>query len=91
MSFDLDIRNYYEHLTADEIKKQKLDQGRSLDELADLMCLTLNRLPARYIRHEVDMAFYLPQSERESMQKEVVKALKKALKHIEKAAQQDNE
>ncbi len=27
--------------------------------LADVACVALNRLPARYIRHEVDYVFYL--------------------------------
>jgi hypothetical protein len=32
--------------------------------LADVACVALNRLPARYIRHEVDFAFYLTERER---------------------------
>ena len=34
------------------------------DLLADVACVALNRLPPRYIRHEVDFAFYLSERER---------------------------
>lgn len=32
--------------------------------LADIACVALNRLPPRYIRHEVDFSFYLSERER---------------------------
>ena len=32
--------------------------------LADVACVALNRLPPRYIRHEVDFSFYLTEPER---------------------------
>jgi hypothetical protein len=34
------------------------------DLLADVACVALNRLPARYIRHAVDLAFYQTEQER---------------------------
>ena len=34
------------------------------DLLADVACVVLNRLQPRYIRHEVDYAFYLTERER---------------------------
>jgi hypothetical protein len=34
------------------------------DLLADVACVALNRLQPRYIRHEVDFAFYLSERER---------------------------
>jgi hypothetical protein len=34
------------------------------DLLADVACVALNRLPPRYIRHEVDFVFYLSDRER---------------------------
>jgi hypothetical protein len=33
--------------------------------LADVACVALNRLPARYVRHDVDMMFYLTEQERQ--------------------------
>jgi len=38
--------------------------NHSAELLADVACVALNRLPPRYIRHEVDFAFYLTESER---------------------------
>ena len=32
--------------------------------LADVACVALNRLPPRYIRHDVDYSFYLTERER---------------------------
>ena len=37
------------------------------DLLADVACVALNRLPPRYIRHEVDFVFYLTDRERHEM------------------------
>ena len=34
------------------------------DLLCDVACVALNRLPPRYIRHDVDFAFYLSEKER---------------------------
>jgi hypothetical protein len=34
------------------------------DLLADVACVALNRVPARYVRHDVDLAFYLTEGER---------------------------
>ncbi len=45
--------------------------------LADVACVALNRLPPRYIRHPVDLAFY--QSERERA--EADQALAEAVDH----------
>ena len=57
----------------------KFDEKYDLDFIADLTCVVLNQLPTRYIRHEVDMAFYLPPSERFEMESKVKQAIAKAL------------
>merc|ERR1712058_170455 len=77
-----DIHNYYEHLVLERISKLGLDTTKSPDYLADLCCLALNQVPPRYIRYEVDMAFYLPQSERNQMEMNVEHAISKALKYL---------
>lgn len=43
--------------------------------LADVACVALNRLPARYIRHEVDYVFYLSDHEREDSERQLVEAV----------------
>ena len=67
MKLDDDIHNYYEKLVLDHIVELELDKNNDTEYLADLCCISLNLLPPRYIRFEVDMAFYMPQSERFEM------------------------
>lgn len=74
-----DIHNYYEKLVSQHFADLKIDEKYDEDFIADLTCVVLNQLPTRYIRHEVDMAFYLPPSERFEMESKVKKAIEKAL------------
>lgn len=74
-----DIHNYYENLVSQHFSALKIDEKYDEDFIADLICVVLNQLPTRYIRHEVDMAFYLPASERFDMEKNVKDAIEKAL------------
>ena len=46
------------------------------DMLADVACLALNRLPARYVRHDVDMMFYLTEQERQVIEDSLEQVLK---------------
>lgn len=85
MKLDDDIHNYYEHLVLDRIAELGLDKNKSADYVADLCCLALNQVPPRYIRYEVDMAFYLPQSERQQMEMNVENAIEKAIKFLNQA------
>lgn len=78
MKLDDDIHNYYERLVLDHVIELGLDQEKDAEYLADLCCISLNLLPPRYIRYEVDMAFYLPQSERFEMVMKVKEAVKRA-------------
>lgn len=66
MSLDLtSIQNHHERPVFDAVIAQ---HGKypslNADMLPDVVCVALNRLPARYIRHAVDMAFYLTERER---------------------------
>jgi len=74
-----DIHNYYENLVSQHFSALKIDEIYDEDFIADLICVVLNQLPTRYIRHEVDMAFYLPASERFDMERKVKEAIEKAL------------
>jgi hypothetical protein len=83
MKLDDDIHNYYEKLLLDHIVELELDSSRSSEYLADLCCISLNLLPPRYIRYEVDMSFYLPQSERFEMQMKVKEAVSRAQQFLD--------
>ncbi|NMM40294.1 late competence development ComFB family protein [Pseudoalteromonas arctica] len=79
-----DIHNYYEKIVVEEIIKRKLDKQYSDDVMADFCCTVLNQLPPRYIRYDVDMAFYLPLQEREHMEERVNTAIDVAISQIAK-------
>ncbi|MFT5676106.1 MAG: hypothetical protein ACI808_002043 [Paraglaciecola sp.] len=83
MKLDDDIHNYYEHLVLEKIDILGLSKSKSNDYIADLSCLALNQMSPRYIRHEVDMSFYLPQSEKQQMEMNVQDAIEKALKFLD--------
>ncbi|MCH2057642.1 MAG: late competence development ComFB family protein [Thalassotalea sp.] len=82
MKISDDIHNYYENLVVEQFSKLKLEDKHDSDFLADLTCIVLNQLPTRYIRHEVDMAFYLPASERFEMESKVKVAIQKGLEFM---------
>lgn len=82
MMISNDIHNYYEKLVMHYFTLGKYNEKYDDDFLADLTCVVLNQLPARYIRHEVDMAFYLPASEHFEMEEKVKKAISKAIEFM---------
>jgi hypothetical protein len=83
MKISDDIHNYYEKLVMQYFVSAKFDEKYSTDFIADLTCVVLNQLPTRYIRHEVDMAFYLPPSERFEMESKVKDAITKAVEFMQ--------
>ncbi|HEH9432916.1 TPA: late competence development ComFB family protein [Aeromonas sobria] len=85
MILDTDIHNFYEHLVLKEIEKQNLQQTLTGDQMADLCCLTLNQLPSHYIRHNVDMIYFLTDAKRTEMERLVLDALTLALQKIMQA------
>ena len=74
------ITNRYEPLVFSEIKSFIEKQNTSYDEdlINDVACLALNQLPCRYIRFNIDAAFYLDDRERSLMENSVKTAVKKA-------------
>lgn len=84
MSAITNIQNYYERLVTDEIRNHVKHEGSNVDSdyLSDVACEALNRLPARYIRHEVDMAFYMTQEELLNTSNEVKHAVKEAFSFV---------
>lgn len=84
MRLDDDIHNFYEKLVLEEIEKRKLNERYNDDVMADFCCTVLNQLPPRYIRYDVDMAFYLTQTDRLDMQQRVELAINFATDQIAK-------
>ena len=76
------IHNYYETLVGDQIIQKKLNVAHDTEFIADPCCLALSHLPARYIRHEIDMAFFLSASQRYAMEQEVTIAIENARTYL---------
>ena len=55
----------------------------SNDLLCDVCCVALNRLPPRYIRHEVDFSFYLTEHERLEIDNAIVEAVSYAFNFVQ--------
>lgn len=75
------ISNYYEQVVAAEIHRQldREPQESSLDFMADIACVALNRLPPKYYRYEVDMAFYMSPTELNDVSELVEAAVREAI------------
>jgi hypothetical protein len=58
----------------------------SSDMLADVACVALNRLPARYVRHDVDFMFYLTESERHVIERSLEEVLQFAFSRVADSA-----
>ena len=84
MRLDDDIHNFYEKLVLEEIEKRKLNERYNDDVMADFCCTVFNQLPPRYIRYDVDMAFYLTQTDRMDMEQRVELAINFAIDQIAK-------
>jgi hypothetical protein len=72
MEYNFDqVHNYYERLVFEEVARRAQEPAHmdyTADMLSDVACLALNRLPARYVRHDVDMMFYLTEQERQAIE-----------------------
>jgi hypothetical protein len=78
------LHNYYERLVVQEVHDQseRVQQG-DRDFLADVACVALNRLPPRYIRHDVDMTFFMSPQDMMEIERKVSQAVTDALSYVE--------
>lgn len=78
------IHNYYEHLVIDYLQADVIPklEDKTTDFFLDVACYALSKLPSRYMRHEIDMAFYLESKERKEMMNEVKKVVDEAVEYI---------
>lgn len=90
MSINNHIRNYYEQLVAEEILARDLGQD-DVDYLADIACVALNHLPPRYIRHEVDMAFYMSPADLQATTERVSRAVSEAIEFVAKHGRDEHD
>ena len=78
------LYNYYEHLVFTYISDNLVSKYPDRDEefFLDVACYSLTRLPSRYIRHEIDMIYYLAPGERTEMENRVASTIDTAAQFI---------
>jgi hypothetical protein len=83
MAFD-NIHNYYEHLVLQRLNDMVQADFINTDQnfLEDVACVALNQLPARYVRYDIDMVYYMTIKEREQIEYEVHKAVTAAVDYV---------
>ena len=83
------IHNYYEMLVSASVRGQLAgsDHLSDHDFIDDVTCMALNQLPARYVRHTVDLMFYMTPDERAHMTHAVDDAVKMAIRFVAEHAE----
>lgn len=80
------VHNYYERRvfdTINQLSERARDDG---DFFADVACVALNHLPPRYIRHDVDLTFFLSPVELEEINAKINRAVEHALRYVAERA-----
>jgi hypothetical protein len=85
------VHNYYERLVTESILKTDARSISDPDFLADVSCVALNHLPPRYIRHDVDMSFFMSPVEREETEDKVQRAVDYALIFVQQHEEDQQE
>ena len=82
-----ELHNYFEFEVLAALKARNL--GLDADTFVDVLALALNELPARYIRHKVDMVYFTDPSDLATMQRQIEIAIDHALAHLRAQDEQD--
>ena len=80
------VRNHNERAVFDAVlhhAERYPGLAHSPELLADVACVALNRLPSRYIRHEVDFVFYLSERERAESERQLAEAVEYAFGFVQ--------
>lgn len=80
------VSNYYEQLVMDRISELLVDSALAHDPdyAEDIACVALNQLPARYVRHAVDVSFYMSREERQDIDDKIDAAIRHAVEFIDR-------
>ena len=77
------VHNYYERLVFEELLYRSADHpGFTAEMLCDVACVALNRMPVRYVRHDVDLVFYMTERERHEIDETMRSALEYAFNYV---------
>lgn len=77
------VHNYYERVVYEQLWRASDRAQKDSEFLADVLCVALNYLPPRYVRHEVDMTFFLSPEEQDNIMNKVADAVNRALTYVE--------
>jgi competence protein ComFB len=77
------VHNYYERLVFEQLHRASDRAAADRNFMADVACVALNRLPPRYVRHDVDMTFFLSPIEYDEILDKVARAVNEALSYVE--------
>jgi len=80
------VRNIHERAICDAVRAAAPRYPALCDDadlLADVACVALNRMPPRYIRHEVDLAFFLTERERNDNERLIADAVEYAFGFVQ--------
>ena len=81
MAFE--ISNFYEQAVINMIVERYGDSAQmDHDVLEDMACVALNHLPSKYVRHAVDLAFYMDTAERAAVAERLEKAVDQAYDYV---------
>lgn len=70
-----DVHNFTEALVAEEVEAAQIAQRYDHDYVQDLYCLTLNALPAHYVRHAIDVRINMDGARRQALSKQIQQAM----------------
>ena len=80
------IRNHHEqavYRAVIEIAPHFPGLGHRPELLVDVACVALNRLPPRYIRHQVDLAFHMTEKERQDSEQLILDTVVYAFEFVQ--------
>ena len=80
------VRNHTERAVYDAVASEASQHpglAHNPELLADVACVALNRLPPRYIRHDVDFSFYLTERERSENETAIAEAVEFAFQFVQ--------
>lgn len=70
------IHNYYEQQVAAYLANMPHIMTEFDDnEISDIVCIALNRLPAKYYRHSIDLSFYMTSDEQGRIDRQISEAV----------------
>jgi hypothetical protein len=78
------VHNHYERLVFEAVQQRAAEYPfLDLEALPDVACVALNRLGSRYIRHSVDLTFYLTEKERNALEQSLTEAVTFAFEFVQ--------